>query len=509
MPKTAASSLAVTASSVPYAAPGNAKAMCACSISFFAWALEPALEILLRKGDRFLTSDVARKRKHGARGNVELVLISSQVLRGQRIQALAGAEDGLFQRIALEKCGGQLLHAQVVGSVLALAQLLEHHFPLLFELGGVKSGVEIHVGEHVQALRRVHVAGKGVIACAALGGVGVDLRAQRVDVVCDVERRAGLRPLEEHVLDEVGDAGALRRFIDRSRPHEHACGDRPHRGIGSHDQLQPAVKSDQFVHAAIIPHITARANIICSMKERRFRTFTSNLIICVVLGAVLVTALFAVTDAGEAVITGGAVYEGDRDGGKVALMFNVYEGTEYVEEIARLLSERGMSATFFLGGIWAERNGDTVIRLAADGFELGNHGYLHRNHAALSAERNRSEIVVTERLLSATLSDLPSEERAAALPKLFAPPSGSMGDAMHAVCEQLGYTVVMWTRDTIDWRDHDAALITERALRDLAAGDLILMHPTAATVQALPAVLDGIAAAGLTADTVTAVLGGA
>ena len=64
------------------------------------------------------------------------------------------------------------------------------------------------------------------------------------------------------------------------------------------------------------------------MKERRFRTFTSNLIICVVLGAVLVTALFAVTDAGEAVITGGAVYEGDRDGGKVALMFNVYEGTE-------------------------------------------------------------------------------------------------------------------------------------------------------------------------------------
>lgn len=245
------------------------------------------------------------------------------------------------------------------------------------------------------------------------------------------------------------------------------------------------------------------------MKERRFRTFTSNLIICAVLGAVLVTALFAVAESGNAVVTGGAVYEGDRNGGKVALMFNVYEGTEYVEQIARLLAERGMNATFFLGGIWAERNGDTVVRLAADGFELGNHGYLHRDHAALSAERNRSEIVITERLLSATLADLPAEAQAAALPKLFAPPSGSMGDAMHTVCEQLGYTVVMWTRDTIDWRDHDAALITERALRDLAAGDLILMHPTAATVQALPAVLDGIAAAGLTADTVTAVLGGA
>lgn len=242
------------------------------------------------------------------------------------------------------------------------------------------------------------------------------------------------------------------------------------------------------------------------MKERRFRIFTSNLIICAVLGAVLVTALFAVAESDNAVVTGGAVYEGDRDGGKVALMFNVYEGTEYVELIARLLAERGMNATFFLGGIWAERNGDTVVRLAADGFELGNHGYLHRDHATLSAERNRSEIVITEKLLSATLADLPAEAQAAALPKLFAPPSGSMGDALHAVCEQLGYTVVMWTRDTIDWRDHDSALITERALRDLAAGDLILMHPTAATVQALPAILDGIAAAGLTADTVTATL---
>lgn len=243
------------------------------------------------------------------------------------------------------------------------------------------------------------------------------------------------------------------------------------------------------------------------MKERRFRLVTSNLIIFAVLGLVLASALFALTpETPAAVEANNAVYEGNPESGRVALMFNVYEGTEYVEEIARLISERGWNTTFFVGGKWAEKNGDTVVRLAAEGFELGNHGYLHRDHAKLDAAGNREEIVITEKLLRAILSDLSDEQADAAVPPLFAPPSGSLGNTMFEVCEELGYTVIMWTRDTIDWRDHDAALIAERALKGIKAGDLILLHPTEKTVEALPSILDGIAAAGLIADTVTATL---
>lgn len=137
-----------------------------------------------------------------------------------------------------------------------------------------------------------------------------------------------------------------------------------------------------------------------------------------------------------------------------------------------------MEHYLFVGGKWAEKNGDTVVRLAAEGFELGNHGYLHRDHAKLDAAGNREEIVITEKLLRAILSDLSDEQADAAVPPLFAPPSGSLGNTMFEVCEELGYTVIMWTRDTIDWRDHDAALIAERALKGIKAGDLILLHPT-------------------------------
>ncbi len=73
-------------------------------------------------------------------------------------------------------------------------------------------------------------------------------------------------------------------------------------------------------------------------------------------------------------------------------------------------------------------------------------------------------------------------------------------------CEDLGYKVIMWTRDTIDWRDHDADLIFTRATQNLTPGELILLHPTDATVVALPRILDYLKVVGLTADVVSNVI---
>ena len=66
----------------------------------------------------------------------------------------------------------------------------------------------------------------------------------------------------------------------------------------------------------------------------------------------------------------------------------------------------------------------------------------------------------------------------------------------------------MWTRDTIDWRDKNTSVIVSRALNDIKAGDLILMHPTANTRDALPIILNAIESAGLTVKPVSAVLAG-
>ena len=77
---------------------------------------------------------------------------------------------------------------------------------------------------------------------------------------------------------------------------------------------------------------------------------------------------------------------------------------------------------------------------------------------------------------------------------------------MFTACESLNYKVIMWTRDTIDWRDQDKDLIFARATKDIKAGDLVLMHPTEATLSALPQILEYIKSVGLKADTVSNVI---
>ena len=65
-----------------------------------------------------------------------------------------------------------------------------------------------------------HVAhALGVEADHLLGGEGVHVAADRVDLGCDALRRAVLGALEHHVLDEVADAArrALRRALVRGR----------------------------------------------------------------------------------------------------------------------------------------------------------------------------------------------------------------------------------------------------------------------------------------------------
>lgn len=234
------------------------------------------------------------------------------------------------------------------------------------------------------------------------------------------------------------------------------------------------------------------------MKESRFRTVTANFVIIAVLALTMGTAV-ALSMPSETDAAANAIYSGNTEGDSVSLMFNVYENTENTLEIAAILKAYNFNATFFVGGVWAAKNGDALVKLASDGFEIGNHGYLHRDHASLTYKQNVDEIKMTERTVSSYLSSLPDYRCS----RLFAPPSGSIGDNMFKAAEAMGYKVIMWTRDTIDWRDQNVTLIYSRAVKNITAGDFILMHPTDCTVEALPQILAHIKNLGLKADTVS------
>ncbi len=90
---------------------------------------------------------------------------------------------------------------------------------------------------------------------------------------------------------------------------------------------------------------------------------------------------------------------------------------------------------------------------------------------------------------------------------LFAPPSGAFCENTLSACAQLDMSVIMWSRDTIDWRDKSVDLIVKRATENLKNGEFILMHPKDVTVEALPKILTYIRENGLKTSTVSQNLG--
>lgn len=188
------------------------------------------------------------------------------------------------------------------------------------------------------------------------------------------------------------------------------------------------------------------------------------------------------------------IYKGNPLNNNVSLMINVYWGEEFLGKMLDTLDQYNIKTTFFLGGSWVDDNNKLVIRIKESGHEIASHGYFHKDHSKLNAAKNKEEIVMSEQII---------EKICGVKPNLFAPPSGAFNDTTLDVCKQLNYKVIMWTKDTIDWRDKNTDLIFKRATTNVSNGDLILMHPTACTAEALPKILDYYKAHNLIATTVS------
>ena len=213
----------------------------------------------------------------------------------------------------------------------------------------------------------------------------------------------------------------------------------------------------------------------------KVRRWASNLAIALIVIVIGGFAIFAGINIVPTSAVSGVYYNGDTSSNNVTLMINVYWGSEYLNEMLDILAEKNVKTTFFIGGTWAVLNENYLNRIYEEGHELANHGYHHKDHDKLSEAGNLEEISTTHKIVKELLGIEMN---------LFAPPSGAYNKLTVSCAEQLGYHTIMWTRDTIDWRDHDADLIYSRAIKNAKGGDLILMHPTEATKEALPKIID-------------------
>ena len=177
------------------------------------------------------------------------------------------------------------------------------------------------------------------------------------------------------------------------------------------------------------------------------------------------------------------VYSGSTDRKQIALTFNVFWGEEYIPGILDILKANGVHATFFLGGTWTQEHPLLAAQIARAGQEIENHGYSHPHVDHLSEEANLREIQKAEEIIV---------KYTGVKPVLYAPPYGERGPAVLRAAARAGYRTILWTADTIDWQLPDSSVIVQRVLQKAGPGCIVLMHPTAPTLHALPTIINDL-----------------
>ena len=152
---------------------------------------------------------------------------------------------------------------------------------------------------------------------------------------------------------------------------------------------------------------------------------------------------------------------------RIALSFDDGPLEGKTDKILDVLDRYGVKATFFMVGSQAKYCPETAMRVAAEGHEIGNHTQNHKNLAAMKPKELDEEIAIAEREIYNACGYIPS---------LFRPPEGVCTEKISNAAKLRGYSIVMWSVDTLDWQGKAASVIAENVLSNVKSGSVILMH---------------------------------
>ncbi|MGW6918497.1 polysaccharide deacetylase family protein [Kitasatospora sp. NPDC054939] len=173
----------------------------------------------------------------------------------------------------------------------------------------------------------------------------------------------------------------------------------------------------------------------------------------------------------------------------VALTLDDGPDPKHTPTVLALLEKHGIRATFFLVGENVAAHPGLVREIADRGHHIANHTWSHPDLRQLSESRVREELERTSDLLHRATGRAPTWFRA---------PGGDWSSASLKVSAALGMRPMGWSVDPRDWARPGTAVITERVLKDIRPGSIVLNHDgggdrsqTVAALQAyLPVLID-------------------
>lgn len=193
--------------------------------------------------------------------------------------------------------------------------------------------------------------------------------------------------------------------------------------------------------------------------------------------------------------------------GHIAITIDDGPDPEITPQVLDLLDRYAARASFFCIGNEAERHPELCREIVRRGHAVENHSQHHRWHFSTFGPRRMADDIETgqERLTRI------SGQR----PLFFRPTAGLRNPFLEPILARHGLHLASWTRRGYDTRNRDADDVVRRLTRNLAAGDILLLHDgnaarteagQAVILTALPRVLEAAAAAGLKSITLQSAL---
>lgn len=192
------------------------------------------------------------------------------------------------------------------------------------------------------------------------------------------------------------------------------------------------------------------------------------------------------------------VYRGNPAKNGVSFAINVASGTPSVKEVLEILRANNVRATFFVMGEWAEKNPQLLTNIYNQGHEVAVHGYSERLIPAKASKEDLTRDI--DKALQVIEGTIKGQV------KYYSPHELAINDKVTEVAAQVGLRTVMYTVDTVDWKDPKPADMVAKIVKNAGNGSIILMHPRPNTAKALNDMIAGLEQKGLKIVTVSELL---
>ncbi|WP_243774287.1 polysaccharide deacetylase family protein [Actinomadura barringtoniae] len=197
---------------------------------------------------------------------------------------------------------------------------------------------------------------------------------------------------------------------------------------------------------------------------------------------------------------GGEVVHGPRSRREVALTFHGAGEVALAERLLTAIEQAKATVTVMAVGTWLDSSPHMASRVLHGGHELGNHTQHHLDIKAMSAAQAQAEISECARRLKSLTGTIgawfrPSQTRHAPL-------------NLQREAARIGYQACLsYDVDSLDFTDPGPRAVARNVLTKVQPGSIVSLHfGHAGTIQAMPVILDGLKARGLTPVTVSRLL---